>query len=158
MVEGNTNKRSASSSLFACGTINPAELRKDIVTEVKGAIRDIKGGIRSSMRNLFGVCDITQDVGVDFLDDDMTNTNDQLFGRKPVPKLTAAPASSRGTKDNNNPQAEKMTSILQGETSPRVRKTTLPSNEKQKKKPSLTEEQKKKLYLEKLKKVSLKHL
>ena len=90
--------------------------------------------------------------------DNMTNTNDQLFGRKSVPKSTAANYASRGAKDNNNPQAERMTSILQGKTSPRVRKTKLPSNEKQKEKPSLTEEQKKKLYLEKLKEVSLKHL
>jgi len=157
-VGGGTYKRSASSSVFACGTINPAELRKDIVTEVKGARRDIKSGIRSSIRNLFGVCDIAQDGGVDILKDNMTNTIDQLFGRKSVPKSAATNYAPRRAKDNTNPQAERMTSILQGNTSPRGRKTTLPSNEKQKKKPSLTEEQKKKLYLEKLKEVSLKHL
>jgi len=136
-------------------------------------MHDIRGGVRSSIRNLFGACDIAEAGGVDFLVNNVSDTSERLFPRKSagaVLKKEGARATetvdmeggegARGKSGKDdassiNPQAERMTTLLHGETPPRLAtKSAVPNMEGI----PLTENQKKRLYLEKLKKVSLKHL
>mmetsp|Transcript_11688 Transcript_11688/g.28727 ORF Transcript_11688/g.28727 Transcript_11688/m.28727 type:complete len:274 (+) Transcript_11688:388-1209(+) len=45
--------------LFACG-VDPAQMKRDVMHEAREAARDIKYGVRKSIRNILGACDITR--------------------------------------------------------------------------------------------------
>ena len=158
---------------FVCG-IDPEDLKKDLVYEAKEVVADVKFGVRKSMRSLFGACDITQDGGVEFMTKSVDSTKAQLFGHVPMarpraPTTTASPTAAPPTAanaaapsaDNANPQAEKMTNILNG--SEEAKKIFEGSTRNMKEggiqqKKGLTIQEKRRLYLEKLKAVSMKHL
>jgi len=159
--ENGKEARQRSASSMFCGM-------GEMKTDVKGAALGIQGGIRSSIQKLFGACDITDGGGVDILANNITDANDQIFGRKPVAKSTAySSAASQGRKESDTPKAEKETPQPQSDNPPKVKDILASSIENQKKqllseekkKQSVpNDEQKKKLYLARLKQVSLKHL
>ena len=157
---------------------------QDIKTGIKAMGNDVKTGIRNSVRSLFGACDITNTGGVEVLDKNFSQVGDQLLGRVPMPKKRTnstakssveAPASPDKNPDDTpvvtvNPQAEKITDILSGTDTARKHFDAAYQNQDdaevskeldelmQKKENPLTEVEKKQLYLQKLKSVSMKHL
>jgi hypothetical protein len=73
---------------FACG-IEIQELKDEISFEVKDLARDIEFGLRHCFQNLFGTCDITRDGGVEYLRANVGIANDQLFGRASMPSASS---------------------------------------------------------------------
>ncbi|KAL7536021.1 hypothetical protein ACHAWF_005337 [Thalassiosira exigua] len=141
-------------STLTCG-VDPHQLLDDAMEEVKDSIEDIKEGVKSSMRSLFGACDITKDGGVDILTGQVQTTGDQLLGKKPY-KTTVAAAPSQDSE--TNPQVEKMTSILRGDQPDEPIKREFGEGPKRKKFNHLSPIEKQNLYRRKLKELSLKHL
>ena len=181
---------------FVCG-IDPEDLGldskigRDLAYEAKEVVRDLKSGVKKSIRSIFGACDITQDGGVDFITKNVDTAKDQLLGKVPLsPKKrtsSTARSSTASSPENHtgptatatmkaatdNPQAEKITEILDGTDAARKHfENVYTSNQeeeieqsaelqelmkKEKAKP-LTEKEKRELYMKKLKSVSLKHL
>jgi len=153
---GRRSTSTSTASRFACG-VDPCQLKNDLVYEAKEVAKDVKYGVRRSIRNLFGSCDITQDGGVDFLGDTVNTTHEQLFGRVPMPRDRSPPLST--TSQKSNPQAEKMSSILNGvDVQRRQHQGRVNMSQKHEQKKSISDNEKKIRYLEKLKAVSLRHL
>lgn len=182
-MEGET----APGSKFICG-VDPRQLKNDITHEIKDSVRDLKGSIKNSIRNIFGACDITRDGGVDKLMGNMSRANDQLFGREdpsskgksqkqnywgPTSRRSSAPTSpnpnpNQYSSDNttsqkkSNPAAKKMSSILQKIRADEKEASEGKIEQKQEEAPKYSQpiggEEKKKMYLEKLRAVSSKHL
>lgn len=84
----------------------------------------------------------------------LETANDQLFGRKPMSYAVPSPRARQRAEKASNPQTEMMSSLLNAtekETGPRL--MSAPGV-----KPTVGPEEKKRLYLEKLKAVSLQHI
>ena len=81
--------------MFACG-IDAGQIKKDLVYKANEVVKDVNYGMRRSLQNLFGACDITQDGGVDFLASNVHSTGDQLLGKAPsLPLESRARGPSR---------------------------------------------------------------
>lgn len=82
--------------VLLCG-VDTHQLKKDVFFEVNEVLREIEDGLRRSARSIFLTCDITQSGGVEVMTSNVANTNDQLFGRAPLP--TTQPTSTNRVKN-----------------------------------------------------------
>jgi hypothetical protein len=73
---------------FSCG-IEAQELKDEIIFEVKDFVNDIKVGVQQGLQKLFLTCDITRDGGVEYLRTNVGLASDQLFGRAPMPSASS---------------------------------------------------------------------
>ena len=200
-ASGETSKRNR----FACG-IDPEDLGldskigRDLAYEAKEVVRDLKSGVKKSIRSIFGACDITQEGGIDFISKNVDTTKDQLLGKVPLsPKKRTSSTSRSSTASSSpenapsenhtggttqqegtptatatmkaatdNPQAEKITEILDGNNAARkhFENVYTSSNQEEEieqsaelhelmKKEKMSEKEKRELYMKKLKSVSL---
>jgi hypothetical protein len=185
-----TQMRQQGINRFTCGVdpedlrLNTKTIKNEMVQEVKAVGRDVKYGIRTSLRNIFGVCDITNTGGVDVLTKNVDLTNDQLFGRVPLPKTKnrthstvkssvatpppppegdTAPAVAANTplqaaKTTSEKYAQKLKEMSMKHVEDVDANRNQEIFEKEEKQKKMSPTQRKRLYLEKLKAVSLKHL
>jgi hypothetical protein len=135
-----------------CG-VDTHQLKKDILFEVNEAVREVEGGLRRSMRNLFLTCDITQSGGVEAVTSNVANTNDQIFGRAPMPTKRSQPVSHG--KDANQ-TVKKSTLILDSEVAARM--NVPPKKTGKKNGEPITADEKRNMYVAKLRAVALKHM
>jgi hypothetical protein len=145
-----------------CG-VDTHQLKKDIIFEVNEVVREVEDGMRRSMRNLFLTCDITQSGGVEAVTSNVANTNDQIFGRAPMPTKQSQPTTTHLTSDGNNTTVKKSTSIFDSAMAARKlskeatnvapKKLGQPKKEK-----PITADEKRNMYVAKLRAAALKHM
>lgn len=141
-----------------CG-VDTHQLKKDIIFEVNEVVRDVEDGVRRSMRNLFLTCDITQGGGVEAVTSNVANTNDQIFGRAPIPTKQPQPISDM--KEASNTTVKKNASIFDSAVAARKLSkdaTVLPNKLGQRKEKPITADEKRTMYVAKLRAAALKHM
>ncbi len=141
-----------------CG-VDTHQLKHDIIFEVNEVVRDVEDGVRRSMRNLFLTCDITQGGGVEAVTSNVANTNDQIFGRAPIPTKQPQPISDM--KEASNTTVKKNASIFDSAVAARKLSkdaTVLPNKLGQRKEKPITADEKRTMYVAKLRAASLKHM